>query len=61
MEYFWLAIAIASAIYAAYVLGKFGSEQNAVILALPLVAFVLFLLRRFSRKRMEKESQKHQE
>jgi hypothetical protein len=57
MEYFWLVIAIATALYAAYTLGKSGSENTILLVTMPFIAGSLFGIRRFTRKRLEKQNE----
>lgn len=61
MEIFWLAVAIVSGMYAFYSLGKIGLEKTGVIIALPFVALILFIMRYFTRKRLEKKYGKDNE
>lgn len=61
MEIFWLAAAILSGMYAFYSLGKIGLEKTGILMALPFVALILFFLRFFTRKRLEKKYGKHEE
>ena len=61
MEKFWLIIAIASALYAVYSLGKYGMEKTGVLLYLPFIALLLFVMRYFTRKRLEKKYKQDQE
>lgn len=58
MEYFWLVMAILTALYAAYTLGKTGSEDALLLITMPFIAGALFAVRRFTRKRIEKMAEK---
>jgi Flp pilus assembly protein TadB len=61
MEKFWLIVALASALYAFYSWGKFGIERTGIMLVLPVIALILFALRYFTRKRLEKKFNQDQE
>jgi len=51
MEKFWLIIAIATFIYAVYMIGKYGLAEQGILLIMPAIAAALFYLRYFTRKR----------
>jgi hypothetical protein len=67
MEHVWLAIAIASLIWAAVEINRFGWEQGKSWLYVPGIAAAMFMFRRFTRKKMdaykarEEERQRHSE
>lgn len=61
MEKFWLFVAIATGMFAFYSIGDVGLEKTGVIAYLPIIALVLYLLRYFSRKRLEKKYNQDQE
>ena len=54
MEYIWLGIAIATAIFAGYQLNLGEREDITLLIVMPFVAGALYALRRFHRKKMEK-------
>lgn len=54
MEKFWLVAAILSFIYAVYTIGQSGLAQAGLNLVMPLIAGALYYLRRYTRKRFEK-------
>lgn len=55
MEMVWGAVAVLSGLFAVFIFIEKGfTEDNYYLLAVPGMAFVLFLLRRVVRKRMEK-------
>ena len=58
MEIFWLIIAINSAFIASYLIGKNGFDESYHFLFLPVVALALFIIRRITRKKIEKSSNK---
>lgn len=59
MEYFWLIIAIATAIYAAYRWNEDPNilNENSFLFVFPFLAAGLFGMRRFIRKKQEKRNQ----
>jgi len=52
MEYFWLALAILSAFWAAREIHLFGWDGAKHLTWFPLICFAMFLYRRFTRKKM---------
>ncbi|MDZ4822149.1 MAG: hypothetical protein SH856_01695 [Flavobacteriales bacterium] len=54
MEHFWLAVTIASAIYAFYKCFSGGWAVEYMNFIIPIIAFFWFLTRRFMRQRMER-------
>lgn len=57
MEYFWLVVAILTAIFAGYQLNRGIREDIYLLILMPFVAGALFAVRRFHRKRMEKQGE----
>jgi peptidoglycan/LPS O-acetylase OafA/YrhL len=55
MEYFWLIVAIATALYAAYQWNQDPNilDENTFLFIFPFLAGGLFAMRRFLRKRQE--------
>ncbi len=53
MEIFWLIIAIATAIFAGYLLKTGRTEESLAPFFLPFVAGGLYALRRWHRKKLE--------
>lgn len=53
MEYFWLALAIGTAVAALWVIGTEGFEKGAQWLFFPVVSLAMFFFRRFTRRRLE--------
>ena len=62
MEYFWLIIAIATAIYAAYEWNKDPKilDENIFLFIFPFVAAGLFGMRRFIRRRQAEREKKEE-
>ncbi|KAB1063422.1 hypothetical protein [Salibacter halophilus] len=56
MEIFWLVIAILSGGTIGYLFFFEEYNEHPIFLALPFMALVMFLMRRWYRKRTEKES-----
>lgn len=54
MEVFWLALAVITAVWAAYVLYSVGWQEGKVWLLFPAVCAAMFGYRRFMRGRMAK-------
>lgn len=54
--HFWLAVTIASLIYALFMIYNHGWEIGRVNLFVPIIAFVWYLFRRLMHKRMEKNA-----
>jgi len=54
MEHFWLAVVIASVIYATWQCFSVGWSEGYRNFFIPVVAFLWYLFRRFMRQRMEK-------
>lgn len=53
MEYFWLALAIGTAVAAVWVIATEGFEKGGQWLFFPAVSLAMFFFRRFTRKRMQ--------
>ena len=53
MEHVWLAIAIASLIWAAVQINQIGWEEGKTWLYVPAIAGAMFVFRRFTRKKMD--------
>lgn len=53
MEHFWLAVAIGTALAAAWVVYAEGFEKGRQWLWFPVVALAMFAFRRFTRRRLE--------
>jgi hypothetical protein len=53
MEYFWLALAIGTAVAALWVIVTEGFEKGGQWLFFPAVATAMFFFRRFTRRRLE--------
>lgn len=51
--HFWLAVSIASAIYAAVMIYQHGWEEAGMNLFVPVIAFIWYLFRRSMNKRIE--------
>ena len=49
MEYFWLAVAIVTSIIGIWSAFTVGVEESGIYLLLPVVAFVMFGVRRYFR------------
>ncbi len=56
MEVFWLAVSVMSAAGVIYFYFVEGNDDHPIILSVPFMAFILFVIRRWFRKRMEKDS-----
>lgn len=54
MEYFWLVIGIITSIFAYNTYNSGQQEDMGFIMFMPIIAFVLFGLRRFHRLKLEK-------
>lgn len=61
MEHLWLAITIASAIWAVWEINRIGWESGKEWLYIPGIAAAMFVFRRFARKKMEAYNQRQQE
>lgn len=59
MELFWLISTVFLGAMAAYVLYHKGIGEGYLILALPLVSGLMYGMRRWIRKRMEREDENH--
>ena len=59
MELFWLISTVFLAAMAAYVLYQKGIQEGYLILALPLVSGLMYGMRRWLRKRMERVDDDH--
>lgn len=57
MEFVWLIIAVLTTIYGFYIYKIGRAEESVLPFVLPLVAFGMFALRRFHRKKLEKMEQ----
>jgi hypothetical protein len=55
MEMVMLSISVLSAVFAIFIFVEKGLEDNYYLLVVPIMAFVLFALRRSVRLRREKE------
>jgi hypothetical protein len=53
MEHFWLAVAIGTALAAAWVFYTEGFEQGRQWLIFPAIALAMFFFRRFTRRKLE--------
>ena len=53
MEHFWLAVAIGTALAAVWVISMEGFSVGGQWLWFPLIAFSMFVFRRFTRKKLE--------
>jgi len=51
--HFWLAVSIASAIYAGVMIYQYGWDQGKTNLFVPIIAFIWYLFRRKMNKRIE--------
>lgn len=56
MEFFWLALAILSALGAIYYINVLGWDEGWYFLLFPLVALMMFLYRRGMRSRLDRWS-----
>lgn len=56
MERFWLVIAILTAFYAVYMVGKNGLGESLMYLVFPIIAGALFYLRYYARKRFGRDN-----
>lgn len=52
----WLVISVVTALIAVYEIGKNGLEQSMTYLAFPFIAFALFYMRHYARKRLERQA-----
>ena len=59
-EQFWLVFAIASFLYACYMVYLNGAEQEGKNFIIPIIAIVWWYFRRFMRKRLERNMQNRQ-
>lgn len=55
--HFWLAVTIASLVYALYMIYSHGWEEGARNLFIPFIAFFWYLFRRSMHKRMQRNLQ----
>lgn len=55
MELFWLSISLIALIMALYMIGVKGIRQGYLYLVFPLLAGAMYSLRRWVRKRVEKQ------
>lgn len=56
MEMFWLVISVMSAIGVVYFYFFEGLNEHPIILFVPFTAFILFIIRRWFRKRIEDDN-----
>lgn len=61
MEYFWLTLAVVSAIWVTYLILTEGWAKNKLLIWFPLVCVATFLYRRFMRKKMTEWAQRRAE
>lgn len=54
LQYFWLAVAILTGLYAGYVYSVTGGQLDPMLIAMPILAFVLFVMRKWYNGRMQK-------
>lgn len=59
MEVFWLVVAVFSAAGVIYFYFFEGNDDHPIILSVPFMAFILFIIRRWFRKRMENDNNLH--
>ena len=59
MEVFWLMSTIFLGAMATYVLYQKGFKEGYYIMALPLISGLMYGMRRWIRKRTEREEEKH--
>lgn len=57
MELFWLAVSVISAVGVFYFYFIKGANEHPIILSMPFMAFFLFIIRRWFRKRIESNKQ----
>lgn len=60
MELFWLAVSIVSAVGVVYFYFIEGADDHPIILSMPFMAFFLFIIRRWFRKRIENDKREDQ-
>jgi hypothetical protein len=58
MEYFWLALAILSSLWAVWQIGLHGWDGAKHLTWFPLICAAMFLYRRFMRKKMAQWSER---
>lgn len=56
MEYFWLVAGVSGALFAVFMVLKYGYEGNAFLSVFPIMALMMFFLRRMYRKQVEKKN-----
>lgn len=56
MEYFWLIAGVSASLFAIYMIMKFGYEGNAFLAVFPIMALMMYTLRRMYRKQVEKKN-----
>ena len=56
MEKFWLGVAVLSAIIIGYTFFILEEDSHPTVLVLPFMALIMFFIRRWFRKRVEKDN-----
>lgn len=56
MEYFWLIAGASFSLFAIYMIVKFGFEGNSFLIVFPIMAVMMYFLRRMYRKQVEKKN-----
>lgn len=57
LEYFWLVISVVSVILVVYVYSAIGTEDNLILILLPVIAVAMYIYRRKISKVLNKKDQ----
>lgn len=57
LEYFWLIISIVSVILVTYVYSAIGTEDNLILILLPVISVAMYVYRRKVSKILDKKDQ----
>ena len=57
LEYFWLVISVISVILVVYVYSAIGTEDNLILILLPVIAVTMYVYRRRISKVLNKNDQ----
>jgi len=57
LEYFWLVVSIVSLILVVYVFSTIGTEDNLILIFMPVISVAMYVFRRNLSKKFDKEKQ----
>lgn len=57
LEYFWLVVSIVSLILVVYVFSTIGTEDNLILIFMPVISVAMYVFRRNMSKKFDKEKQ----